>query len=122
MNPSQGTKTKAPPKGENALVVNDVAFVKSTNFKNTYANTFRVLTGATEVSVVFGFQTQIPNMFKGTQIVTPTIEDEVAVILSPTTLKVLSEQLKVVVADIEKATGPIEIPERILSAIGLKIA
>ncbi len=91
--------------------------VRSKDFRVAFSNTFRFRTGAADIGIAFGYQTEIP--------AGPTLEsqqniiqDEVEVVLTPMMLKLLQMAISDNIEAFEKATGhPIELPQNFLDAM-----
>jgi hypothetical protein len=89
-----------------------VRLSRSKDYRTIYSNTFRVLMGGSEISIVFGYQTEIPGI-EGNVII-----DEVGLVVTPTTLKVLHLAIQDYVEVIEHISGrAIEVPKPTLDAL-----
>jgi hypothetical protein len=94
---------------------------RAKDFRVVYTNTFRVRLSSADLSITFGYQTEIP---------TPTgdqalIQDEVEVVFNPLSLKLFQMAMVDAVEGLEKSIGPINIPQEILDAVAaakLKVA
>jgi hypothetical protein len=94
-----------------------VRLMRSKDFRVAFSNTFRFRTSATDVGIAFGYQSEIPSA-------TPNgpdqniITDEVEVVLTPFTLKLLQLAINDNLEAIEAAQGkPVELPQEILDAL-----
>lgn len=93
-----------------------VRLIRAKDFRVAFSNTFRFRTGAADIGIAFGYQTEVPGPAPGsTQTV---IQDEVEVVLTPVMLKLLHMAIADNIEAIETATGsPIEVPQDVLEGI-----
>ena len=96
------------------ICVGDAAYYIAA-FRTVFSNTFRFRASHNDIGVTFGYATQIPGP-------TPNVErnilqDEVEVVLTPLTLKLLKIALDDNLEAIEKAIGTIQLPQEMLDAL-----
>jgi Protein of unknown function (DUF3467) len=88
--------------------------VRSLSFRTAYANTFRLRIGAQELSVTFGYQNEVPGPTGSPQHI---IQDEVEIVFTPLTFKLLAHGLQDAVQNYEKAIGEIVFPAPLVEAL-----
>ncbi|MGD0023407.1 MAG: hypothetical protein ABSC37_02105 [Xanthobacteraceae bacterium] len=91
-------------------------FIRAKDFRVAFANTFRFRTGAADIGIAFGYQTEVPGPTPDSS--QNIIQDEVEVVLTPVMLKLMQMAIADNIEAIETATGsPIELPQTILDAL-----
>jgi hypothetical protein len=91
--------------------------VRSKDFRVAFANTFRFRTGAADVGIAFGYQTELPSPIAGGTDQNLII-DEVEIVLTPVMLKLLHLAIADNIEVIETSAGkPIDVPQAILDAL-----
>ena len=94
-----------------------VRLTRSKDFRVAFTNTFRFRTGAADIGVAFGYQTELPPGSPGApdQVI---IIDEVEVVFTPVMLKLLHLAIGDNIEAIEAATGkPIDLPQGVLDTL-----
>jgi hypothetical protein len=86
-----------------------IRFVRAKDFRVAYSNTFRFRISPGDIAIAFGYQTEIPDQ--------GIIQDEVEVVLTPATLKVLKLAMDDTLEAVEKAIGSIQLPPEIMEQI-----
>jgi hypothetical protein len=86
-------------------------FLHSDKFIHIFANSFRIRVGDNDVGLTFSLETDSI----GGEIV---VVDQAQIIMTPKTLKILSEALSVIIEKLEKEIGEIAIPQQNLKEIG----
>ena len=84
--------------------------IQSKNFRLLFANTFRLRIGDNDTAITFGAETDGP---AGTL----QVVDEVQVLITPRIIKLLHFLLGSTIAELEKVTGPIPLPQQILDSV-----
>jgi hypothetical protein len=87
--------------------------LRAPNFKNAYSNTFRIRIGDNDISIAFGYQTEVLD-----QVI---LQDEVEVVLTPRTFKVLALAIGPILEDIEKQMGTIAVPQEIIDGVNASL-
>src|SRR6266403_1079748 len=98
---------------KSALTQTTVQMVRNKDFRTAFSNTFRFRASATDIGITFGYSTQIPGPGGERDI----LQDEVEVVLTPTTLKLLKMALDDNLEAVEKLIGTIQIPQEILDLL-----
>jgi hypothetical protein len=83
---------------------------RSKDFRVVYTNSFRFRASHADVAVCFSYQTELP----GDQTI---LQDEVEVVLVPSTLKLLQMAINDNVEAIEKVLGTITLPPEVLEQL-----
>jgi hypothetical protein len=91
-----------------------IQMVRNKDFRVAFSNTFRFRASPNDIGITFGYATQVPAVGGGERNI---LQDEVEVVLTPTTLKLLKIALDDNVEAIEKAIGTIQLPQEMLEAI-----
>jgi hypothetical protein len=99
-----------------AITLPSARLMRSKDFRVAFANTFRLRTGAADIGIAFGYQTEVPGPTPniGQNIIT----DEVEVVVTPIMLKLLQIAITDNIEAFETATGKtIELPQAILDSL-----
>jgi len=85
-----------------------IALARAKDFRTAFTNTFRLRLGNNDCSLIFGFQTELANQ-------QALLNEEVELVMTPITLKHLSEVLKVGIQQLETALGaPVVLPDHLV--------
>lgn len=76
--------------------------VRTSYFRTSYANTFRIRVGSDDIGIVFGYQTELPSQ--------SIIQDESEIVVTPKVLKFLSLAIAQTIDQLEAVLGKIELP------------
>jgi hypothetical protein len=87
--------------------------IRNKDFRNVFSNSFRVRAAPTEIAITFGYATAVPAGNGERQI----LQDEVEVILTPATLKLLKMGIDDNLEAVEKVIGTIQISQDVLDAL-----
>ena len=87
--------------------------LRSKDFRTVYANTFRIRASQADLGIAFGYATEVPST-TGDRII---IQDEVEVVITPSTLKLLKMAVDDNLENLEKVIGTIQLPQEILDAL-----
>ena len=89
------------------------ALMRSKDFRTAFANTFRFRASPTDIGLTFGYATQLPSPTGDRNI----LQDEVEVVITPSTLKVLKIAIDDHLEAIEKMIGTIQLPQDIMDVL-----
>jgi Protein of unknown function (DUF3467) len=89
------------------------ALMRSKDFRTAFANTFRFRASPADIGLTFGYATQLPSPTGERSIV----QDEVEVVITPSTLKVLKIAIDDHLEALEKIIGTIQLPQEVVDAL-----
>lgn len=107
------------PKPAETKPVQSVRFLRSKDFRNVFANTFRMRNNGYDVGIAFGYQSEIPSAgplaANQSQVI---LTDEVEVAMTPVALKLLHMAILQNIEAIEAVNGkPIDLPQALLDNV-----
>jgi hypothetical protein len=89
------------------------SLIRSKDFRTAFANTFRFRASPTDIGLTFGYATQVPSPTGDRNI----LQDEVEVVITPSTLKVLKMAIDDHLEVIEKMIGTIQLPQEVVDTL-----
>jgi Protein of unknown function (DUF3467) len=89
--------------------------MRAKDFRVAFSNTFRFRLSNTDVGLAFGYQTEIPGPQSGSS--QALIQDEVEIVMTPFTLKLLQKAISDNIEILEKQIGTIQLPQELVDAL-----
>jgi hypothetical protein len=85
-------------------------FMRSSQFRTAYCNSFRPRIGDNDVGLIFSYQT-------ATHTGEVVLQEEAEIVVTPREAKYISEMLKRVIEEIENVTGTIDLPPTMIEQL-----